>query len=226
MRRARSSTRSSGTRSGGCISARSWMLMFFHLYGVTDRNDVRYVWSTFPIVERQDVRVYGRYRSRDLCLAYMNALAAGRPDVTPGRVTAAKMPPSPPALQHPPPGHGEHALRHPLRVASAVEQQAAGEPIRILLPEQAQATGVPQSGIRGGLHLDAQQPDRRLRRRSPPRDPSSSARRALPGAGTWPSRHTSRSARTRFSQVLARGGARPAPARARGPGRSNRASHS
>ena len=57
--------------------------LFFHLYGVTDRNDVRYVWSTFPIVERQDVRVYGRYRSRDLCLAYMNALAAGRPDVTP-----------------------------------------------------------------------------------------------------------------------------------------------
>lgn len=24
----------------------------FHLYGVTDRNDVRYVYSIFPIVER------------------------------------------------------------------------------------------------------------------------------------------------------------------------------
>ena len=57
--------------------------LFFHLYGVTDRDDVRYVWSTFPIVERQDVGTYGRYRSRDLCLAYMNALAAGRPDATP-----------------------------------------------------------------------------------------------------------------------------------------------
>ena len=57
--------------------------LFFHLYGVTDRDDVRYVWSTFPIVERQDVRAYGRYRSRDLCLAYLNALAAGRPDATP-----------------------------------------------------------------------------------------------------------------------------------------------
>ncbi len=57
--------------------------LFFRLYGVTDRDDVRYVWSTFPIVERQDVQAYGHYRSRDLCLAYMNALAAGRPDVTP-----------------------------------------------------------------------------------------------------------------------------------------------
>ena len=57
--------------------------LFFHLYGVTDRDDVRYVWSTFPIVERQDVAAHGRYRSRDLCLAYMNVLAAGRPDATP-----------------------------------------------------------------------------------------------------------------------------------------------
>ena len=57
--------------------------LFFHLYGVTDRDDVRYIWSTFPIVEQQDVAAYGRYRSRDLCLAYMNALTAGRPDATP-----------------------------------------------------------------------------------------------------------------------------------------------
>ena len=57
--------------------------VFFHLYGVTDRDDVRYVWSTFPIVERQDTAAYGRYRSRDLCLAYMNSLAAGRPDAVP-----------------------------------------------------------------------------------------------------------------------------------------------
>ncbi len=57
--------------------------LFFHLYGVTDRDDVRYVWSTFPIMERQEVQAYGRYRSRDLCLAYLNTLSAGRPDVTP-----------------------------------------------------------------------------------------------------------------------------------------------
>ena len=57
--------------------------VFFHLYGVTDRDDVRYVYSTFPIVERQETKEYGRYRSRDLCLAYLNALAAGRPDAEP-----------------------------------------------------------------------------------------------------------------------------------------------
>ncbi|PJK30429.1 hypothetical protein CVT23_06695 [Minwuia thermotolerans] len=54
--------------------------VFFHLYGVTDREDVRYVFSTFPIIERQDRAAWGDYRSCELCLAYMNALAAGRPD--------------------------------------------------------------------------------------------------------------------------------------------------
>ena len=54
--------------------------VFFHLYGVTDRDDVRYVYSTFPIVERQETATYGRYRLRDLCLAWLNALAAGQPD--------------------------------------------------------------------------------------------------------------------------------------------------
>jgi len=41
---------------------------------------VRYIYSTFPIVEREEMNAFGRYRSRDLCLAYMNALAAGDPD--------------------------------------------------------------------------------------------------------------------------------------------------
>ena len=57
--------------------------VFFYLYGVTDRDDIRYVYSTFPIVERQETREYGRFRSRDLCLAYLNALSAGRPDAEP-----------------------------------------------------------------------------------------------------------------------------------------------
>jgi len=57
--------------------------VFFHLYGVTDRDDIRYVYSTFPIVERQETAEHGRYRSRDLCLAYLNALSAGRPDAEP-----------------------------------------------------------------------------------------------------------------------------------------------
>ena len=54
--------------------------VFFHLYGVTDRDDVRYIYSTFPIVERQEIEAYGSYRSRELCLGYMNALTAGDPD--------------------------------------------------------------------------------------------------------------------------------------------------
>jgi hypothetical protein len=55
--------------------------VFFHLYGVTDRDDVRYIYSTFPIVERQEKAAYdGRYRSCELCLAYISALAAGNPD--------------------------------------------------------------------------------------------------------------------------------------------------
>ncbi len=56
---------------------------FFHLYGVTDPDDMNYVWSTFPIVEKNEVEAYGHYLSRDLCLEYMNALAAGRPDAVP-----------------------------------------------------------------------------------------------------------------------------------------------
>ena len=53
--------------------------VFFHLYGVTDRDDVRYVYSTFPILEREETATYGTHRSCDLCLAWMNALAAGDP---------------------------------------------------------------------------------------------------------------------------------------------------
>lgn len=54
--------------------------VFFHLYGVTDRNDVLYVFSTFPIIERREINTYGVYRSCELCLAYMNALASGDSD--------------------------------------------------------------------------------------------------------------------------------------------------
>ena len=54
--------------------------VYFHMYGITDRDDVRHIFSTFPIVERQDRQRFGHYRSRDLCLAWMNALAGGDPD--------------------------------------------------------------------------------------------------------------------------------------------------
>ena len=50
--------------------------LYFHLYGLP-REDAAYVLDTFPIVRRQDEATYGTYRTRDLILAYMNALAAG-----------------------------------------------------------------------------------------------------------------------------------------------------
>jgi len=61
--------------------------LYFILYGVFNpdrpaesRDDIRYIYSTFPIVERKEMAEYESYRSRDLCLAYINALMAGQPD--------------------------------------------------------------------------------------------------------------------------------------------------
>ena len=61
--------------------------LYFILYGVFDpadpvqsRDDIRYIYSTFPIVEREESARWGSYRSRDLCQAWINALMAGRPD--------------------------------------------------------------------------------------------------------------------------------------------------
>ena len=51
--------------------------LYFHLYGL-DRADAGYILNTFPIVRRQDEAHFdGRYRTKELILAYMNALAAG-----------------------------------------------------------------------------------------------------------------------------------------------------
>ena len=53
--------------------------LYFHLYGLS-RDDADYILSTFPIVRAQDNKEFGAYRTRDLILAYMNALAAGDTD--------------------------------------------------------------------------------------------------------------------------------------------------
>ena len=50
--------------------------LYFHLYGL-DREDAGYVLDTFPIVRREDEKSSGSYRTREMVLAYMNALAAG-----------------------------------------------------------------------------------------------------------------------------------------------------
>ena len=50
--------------------------LYFHLYGLS-RDDAGYILDTFPIVRRQDEKEFGSYRTKELILAYMNALAAG-----------------------------------------------------------------------------------------------------------------------------------------------------
>ena len=50
--------------------------LYFHLYGL-DRKDAAYVLDTFPIIRREDEKAFDHYRTRDLILAYMNALEAG-----------------------------------------------------------------------------------------------------------------------------------------------------
>jgi hypothetical protein len=63
--------------------------LYFILYGVFDpahptrsREDIAYIYSTFPIVEKEETEQWGSYRSRDLCLAWINALTAGKPDAS------------------------------------------------------------------------------------------------------------------------------------------------
>ena len=61
--------------------------LYFILYGIFDpadaaasRDNIRYIYSTFPIVEREESARWGSYRSRQLCLSWINALIAGQPD--------------------------------------------------------------------------------------------------------------------------------------------------
>jgi hypothetical protein len=54
--------------------------LYFHLYGI-GKDDADYILSTFPIVRRHDEdESKGRYVTRDLILAQMDALAAGDVD--------------------------------------------------------------------------------------------------------------------------------------------------
>ena len=50
--------------------------LYFHLYGLS-RDAAEYILATFPIVRREDEAAFGTYRTRDMTLAYMNALEAG-----------------------------------------------------------------------------------------------------------------------------------------------------
>ena len=50
--------------------------LYFHLYGLS-KDDAAYILDTFPIVRRHDQAAFGAYRTKDMILAYYNALAAG-----------------------------------------------------------------------------------------------------------------------------------------------------
>ncbi|MCY3899270.1 MAG: hypothetical protein OXF86_11890 [Caldilineaceae bacterium] len=54
--------------------------LYFHLYGLA-REDTAYILETFPIVRRHDEAAFGRYRTKEMVLAYYNALAAGDTEV-------------------------------------------------------------------------------------------------------------------------------------------------
>ena len=53
--------------------------LYFHLYGLS-RKDAAYILDTFPIVRRHDKAAFGTYRTKEMVLAYYNALAAGDTD--------------------------------------------------------------------------------------------------------------------------------------------------
>ena len=54
--------------------------LYFHLYGLP-RDDAAYILDTFPIVRRHDEAAFCHYRTKDMVLAYYNALAAGDTDI-------------------------------------------------------------------------------------------------------------------------------------------------
>jgi hypothetical protein len=59
---------------------------FFHLYGLS-REDVDYILDTFPVVEKNEVRDFGEYRTKRVILEVYDAMATamrtGRPYVSP-----------------------------------------------------------------------------------------------------------------------------------------------
>ena len=68
--------RSPGTRRSAATSAPA-STRCISTCTVSTARTRDYVLGTFPIVRRQDEAAFGSYRTRDLVLAYMNALDAG-----------------------------------------------------------------------------------------------------------------------------------------------------
>jgi hypothetical protein len=67
------------SRRVGNRAASEIVALYFILYGITNEEDIRYILSTFPIVERKDCEAFqGVYLTRELILWYKRALEAGR----------------------------------------------------------------------------------------------------------------------------------------------------
>lgn len=54
--------------------------VFFHLYGISDSDKVRYMFSTFPNLGPSDTEDGNVQPELNACLAWINALAQGEPD--------------------------------------------------------------------------------------------------------------------------------------------------
>lgn len=54
--------------------------VFFHLYGISDPDEVRYIFSTFPNLGPSDTEHGNVQPELNACLAWINALAQGEPD--------------------------------------------------------------------------------------------------------------------------------------------------
>ena len=68
--------RSDATCGPGSTPSTSNYTTYPALYDLS-REDREYILSTFPIVRREDEAQFGQYRTGDLILVYMNALASG-----------------------------------------------------------------------------------------------------------------------------------------------------
>ena len=58
----------SGILSAVSICVQDLTPCFFLLYGITDEEEIHYIYSTFPVMQRQELALYGDHRSVKVCL--------------------------------------------------------------------------------------------------------------------------------------------------------------
>lgn len=73
---------------------------FFHLYGLS-REDTDYILDTFPIVQKNDVKAHGEYRTKRVILEIYDGMAEATRSGVP-YVTRLDPPPADPRVAHPP----------------------------------------------------------------------------------------------------------------------------